>query len=77
MLSLFSLQDTEIFYFSCENIVIVACPLNSIVKDPINVLMSREISADVLGISENVGTQSLTLLTLLMLKPNARSWTRF
>ncbi len=44
-----------------ENIVIVVCPLNSIVKDQIDVLMSRGISADVLRISENVGTHSLTL----------------
>ena len=45
----------------CENIVIVVCPLNSIVKDQINVLASRGISAGVLRTSVNVDTQSVTL----------------
>ena len=36
-----------------NNIVIVVCPLNSIVKDQIDVLLSRGISAEVLRVSQD------------------------
>ena len=82
VLSLFSLRYTKSLILQAlpdlfpqkmtgfENIVIVACPLNSIVKDQIDILMSRGILADVLRISENVGTQSLTLFINSSGQPN-------
>lgn len=58
-----------------NNIVIVVCPLNSIVKDQIDVLLTRGISADVLRTSqdENMDRQTTALFNSENVEPGSQT----